>query len=58
MKPLSAGKTTKLNFALPSEMKVRLIRQAANESLELGIRITPSDIIRRAVLAYFERMEE
>ena len=57
MRPLCEGKRSRVHFVLPSELKTRLIRQAANESLELGRRITPSDVVRRAVIAYLDRKE-
>ena len=57
MRPLCDGDRSRVHFVLPSELKTRLIRQAANESLETGQRITPSDVVRKALIAYLDRQE-
>ena len=57
MRPLCDGKRSRVHFVLPSELKTRLIRQAASESLDLDRSITPSDVIRKALIAYLDRKE-
>ena len=41
-----------VGFEMPTEQHVRLIRQAGAETMESGARVTPSDIIRKALHEY------
>ena len=57
MRPLCEGKMTRLNVAMPVELKRRLVVQAAKESIEGDTQATPSSVARRAVEEYLERCE-
>jgi hypothetical protein len=42
---------------MPAALKKRLVRRAAKESTDCGVRVTPSDIMRDAVEEYLDLYE-
>jgi len=42
---------------MPADLKTRLLRRAAKESADNGVRVTPSDVIRDAIEEYLDLYE-
>jgi hypothetical protein len=46
-----------MSCIMPNGLKKRLVRRAAKESTDNGIRVTPSDIMRDAIEEYLDLYE-